>query len=123
MKTIDYVVGLVHGLLGSLSVKKYAYEKPTSAKDTEYVVINSLPITSDIMQKCIVNVNYHVKDKAPGIPDKDKLNAGATAVLAILEKVSTTTYLIDSETQEQIKEPNLDEHYINLRFSFKTVNI
>ena len=121
-KTTDYIIGIVYLLLGSITKPKYLKTKPTSAKDAEYIVINSLPINADVMQKCYVNVNYHVKDIITGTPDSVKIEAGSQVVLTVLKQVTTTSYLIDFESQETIREEGLGEHYSNLRFSFKNIN-
>ena len=126
-KTTDYVMSIIYLLLGSISKPKYIKSRPTDSTDSEYIVINSLPINANVMQKCYVNVNYHVKDIDGGpniglIPDEDKIEAGSQSVLSILKKVSTTSYLIDFEGQETIREEQLGEHYSNLRFSFKNIN-
>jgi hypothetical protein len=121
-KTTDYIIGIVRSLLGAITVPKYLTTKPTDADVAEYVVINSLPINADVMQKCYVNVNYHVKDLGEGIKDSVKLEAGSVAVLSILKKVSSGSYLMDFENQETIREDQLGEHYSNLRFSFKFIN-
>ena len=124
-KTTDYVIDITYSLLGSITKPKYRKTKPSQSTASEYVVINSLPINANVMQKCYVNVNYHVKDidGGPGvglIPDDTKLSAGSALVLAALKKVSTTSFLIDFEGQETIREDG--EHYSNLRFSFKNIN-
>jgi hypothetical protein len=121
-QTTDYVIGIVYLLLNSISKPKYLKSKPSNSTAAEYVVINSLPINANVMQKCYVNVNYHVKDIAVGTPDSAKIEAGSKAVLAILKEVTTTAYLIDFESQETIREEQLGEHYSNLRFSFKNIN-
>jgi hypothetical protein len=121
-KTTDYIIGLVLSLLGSITKPKYLKTKPTASTAAEYVVINSLPINANVMQKCYVNVNYHVKDITAGTPDTVKIEAGSALVLATLKQVSTTNYLIDFESQETIREEGLGEHYSNLRFSFKYIN-
>jgi hypothetical protein len=126
-KTPEFIVGIVYSLLGSISKPKYSFSKPTEKKDAEYIVINAFGGDANVMQKFFVNVNYHVKDinGGPGIgliPDITKLEAGSNAVLAVLEKVSTTAYLIDFEKPEIIPEEQLGEHYSNLRFSFKNIN-
>jgi len=121
-KTTDYIIGIVYSLLGSITKPKYLKTKPTNAVAAEYVVINSLPINANVMQKCYVNVNYHVKDITAGTPDITKLEAGSALVLAALKEVSITAYLIDFESQETIREEGLGEHYSNLRFSFKNIN-
>jgi hypothetical protein len=126
-KTTDYILSVVYSLLGSITKPKYLKTKPTASTAAEYVVINSLPINANVMQKCYVNVNYHVKDINQGAntgfaPDVAKLEAGSALVLAALKQVSTTSFLIDFESQETIREEQLNEHYSNLRFSFKNIN-
>jgi hypothetical protein len=121
-QTSDYCIGIIYSLLGSISKPKYRNTKPDSSVVPEYVVINSLPINADVMQKVYINVNYHVKDIEPGAPDITKIEAGSAAVLAILKCVSTTAYLIDFENQETFREEQIGEHYSNLRFSFKFIN-
>ena len=126
-KTTDYVIDVVYSLLGSITVPKYRKTKPTKSTAEEYIVINSLPINANVMQKCYVNVNYHVKDIDGGpnigfIPDDTRLSAGSALVLAALEKVTTSSHLIDFESQETIRENQFNEHYSNLRFSFKNIN-
>lgn len=124
-KTTDFIIGLVYGLLNSISVPKYLTSSPDFGalkihRPNEYVVINSLPINADVMQKCIVNVNYHVADIGPGQIDQAKIESGSTSVLSILKSVTTTAYLIDFESQETFSEEG--EHMSNLRFSFKYIN-
>lgn len=127
MRTTDYAKGIVFGLLASVNKPKYLTTKPDSKIHQEYIVINSLPINADVMQKCIINVNYHVKDIEPGMEDTIRLEAGSQVVLDILEHVTfsengITKYMIDFESQETIPELSLDEHFSNLRFSFKLIN-
>ena len=126
-KTTDYIIDIVYSLLGSITVPKYRKTRPTKSTAAEYVVINSLPINSQTLQKCYVNVNYHVKDIDQGIgvgfvPNDTKLQAGSALILSALNQISTTAYLIDFESQETIREEQLGEHYSNLRFSFKYIN-
>ena len=122
-KSTDEIKELVSGLLKGLSVKRYIDDKPTAATDTEYIVINALPIDANPMQICVVNVNYHVRDIAEGVKDQAKLIAGYKAVLNILEKCSTTAYMIDFETQETFRDTvYTNEHFSNIRFIFKQIN-
>jgi hypothetical protein len=122
MRTSDYCIGVIYSLLGSITKPKYRNSKPDDTNVPEYIVINSLPINAGVLQKVYINVNYHVKDIAPGKPDITKLEAGSNAVLAILTQVSTTAYLVDFESQETFREEQFGEHYSNLRFSFKNIN-
>ena len=126
-KTTNFIVDIVYSLLGSITKPKYRKTKPSKSTATEYVVINSLPIDANVMQRCYVNVNYHVKDIDGGVgvgftSDDTKLKAGTALVLSALKKVTTTAYLIDFEGQDTIREEQLQEHYSNLRFSFKNIN-
>ena len=126
-KTTDFIKSIVYHLLSSVSKPKYYDVAPdftalNQQRPKEYIVINSLPINADVMQKCYVNVNYHVKDIGPGLKDHTALEAGSASVLSVLKQVTTTAYLIDFESQETIREPALGEHYSNLRFSFKYIN-
>lgn len=126
-KTTDYVIDVVYSLLGSITIPKYRKTKPTKSTASEYVVINSLPINANVMQKCYVNVNYHVKDIDGGptvgfVPNDTRLSAGTALVLAALKEVTGTNYLVDFESQEMIPESQFNEHYSNLRFSFKNIN-
>lgn len=125
-KLTPEIVDIVYGLLSSITVPKYKASRPSLAKLGEFLVIGSLPIDADVMQFCYVNVNYYAKDIDGGtnigfVPDLIKLKAGAKLVLDILEKVSTTEYLIDFEKEQLIRDRD-EEHFINLRFSFKYIN-
>ena len=124
--TTDYIIGIVAGLLTSINVNKYRIEKPPVKVGEiplpEYIVINSLPIPADVMQKVFVNVNYHVADLATGIPDTEKLMAGSVKVLNILQKVTGENYMIDFVSQETHREFALNESFSNMRFSFKYIN-
>jgi len=124
--TTDYIIGIVYGLLSSINVKKYRITKPPlkvgQIPESEYIVINSLPIPADVMQKVFVNVNYHVLDLASGVPDSEKLLTGSNRILAVLKKVTGANYMIDFEQQETHREESLGESFSNLRFSFKYIN-
>lgn len=125
-KSSDYVVDIVVGLLSSITVPKYKKNKPTVLQPAEYVVVNTLGINADTMQVCHVNVNYHVKDINGGtsgyVPDDLKIEAGTNAIKAILQQVTSSSYLIDFDGQETIYEQALNEHYSNIKFTFRQIN-
>jgi hypothetical protein len=100
----------------------YKLTKPSSEKPSVYVVINSLPVTSAIMQRCHVNVNVHVTDPKPGIPDTDTLADLTSDAVALLHRVDASGILIDFESQEYIRDERLNEHYSNIRLFVKFVN-
>ncbi len=125
-KTTPEIAEIVYGLLDSITVPKFLFTKPPTTKETEYIVINSLPIDAYVMQFCYVNVNYYVNDMNGGagignVPDIAKLKAGAILILDVLEEYNSVQFLIDFESQELIRQ-NDKEHYMNLRFSFKYIN-
>ena len=125
MKTTDVAIDYVYGLItGStaIDVPVFKLVKPTLQKLNEYIVINSLGINSGVMQKTYVNVNYHVADKAPGIPDTEKLVEVTHELMALLESVSTNGLLIDFESQEYHSEAQIKEHYSNIRLNIKLIN-
>lgn len=113
---------VVFGLLTSLTVKRYLFVRKTKDVNTEYIVVNALPVNAAVMQKCYVNVNIHVKDFADGTPNIERLKEISTMVLDILQKVDGTNYLLDFESNETFREEALREHFANLRFSLKIVN-
>lgn len=123
-KTTDEIIKIVEGLLTTISKPKYLKTAPQdlSPAISEYVVINSLPINANVMQKCYVNVNYHVKDIGPGKYDYAKLASASQTILSSLEGKTASSYLIDFESQETIGEADRHEHYTNMRFSFKYIN-
>lgn len=112
----------VFGLLSSLTIKRHLITRKTKDTSIEYIVVNALPVNAAVMQKCYVNVNFHVKDLADGTPNTARLKAVSTLILDTLQKVDGDNYLIDFESSEIFGEPAFGEHFANLRFSFKTVN-
>lgn len=129
MATSDFTssskfVDTVYGLLSTLTVKRYKHTRPSNMNDSEYIVINALPVSSGVMQVGYVNVNYHVKDINPGIPDTAKLQIGEASIILLLKKVTASdkSYMIDIESQETFREEGDEEHYSNMRFSFKKIN-
>ncbi|WP_372932440.1 hypothetical protein [Mariniphaga sediminis] len=128
MKTTDFAIQRVYSILNEsvdvwlLDLPIYKLTKPSKKKDTEYIVLNSLPIGPGVLQKCRVNVNYHVKDLSPGIPDLEKLEANTASLMALLEDVPAKGIIINFESQEYFREDGLGEHYSNIRLSVKIVN-
>lgn len=125
--TAETVVGIVAGLLSSITKPVYLHSRPEKVEVEEYVVVNAFAAgEADVMQKFIVNVNYHVRDIATndvsGIADHTALKAGSEAVLEILKKVTATNYNMDFEKPEIFREPSFGEHYSNLRFKFNYIN-
>lgn len=121
-KLSDYVVGRVLTLLSSINLAKYKHTRPSTGAPVEFIVVNAFSIGSGIMQKFVLNVNYHKKNLSGGVPDNLKLQNNSQAILDILEEYEAADMLIDFETQEITPEAQFDEHYSNLRFSLKMIN-
>lgn len=124
MKTTDFAINEVYRLISGSAIETPVYKltKITKKKDAEYIVLNALPITPGVLQKCYVNVNYHVKDLSPGMADMVKLQDGTSALMTLLENVPAKGIIIDFEMQEYHSESQLEEHYSNIRLSVKIIN-
>lgn len=130
MKTTETAINKVFSVLkgtGGLSISVFKHTKPTDKDPREYIVINALPINSDVMQACVVNVNYHAKDIKAGYPDNAKLDSTSESIITLLDNVvdqsnSSIDILIDYRSQETIRDEAQNEHYSNLRFSVKIIN-
>lgn len=124
MKTTDFAINRVFSLIKASAITSPVYKlsKPTDTVNSEYIVLNALPISEGVLQKCRVNVNYHVKDLKPGIPDLGKLETGTAQLMTTLQEVPEKGIIIDFESQEYHCEPQLNEHFSNIRLSVKIIN-
>lgn len=137
MKLSDFALTEVYKMLKGLNDEEsiwyvdydlsiFKYLKPDNKSPRYYITLNTLPISSGVLQKCYLNVNCHAVDLGPGQPDMEALNQVSNNVLNMLDNVTrdveTTTMLVDFETEETFRESSLKEHYKNLRFSVKIIN-
>jgi hypothetical protein len=127
MKLTHHALNEVYSILkqaGAVACPVFKYVKPTKLTPDEYVVINSLPITSGVLQTCRVNVNFYRKNLASGIPNIERLEVGSQEILDFLELTSNRTdgIYIDFESQEIIVSDGTNECYSNLRFKVKLLN-
>jgi len=122
MKTTDVAIDKVYLLLKGKIDNVYKLRKPTKSSHTNYVVINSLPISSGVLQKCYVNVNYHVKDLISGLADMKTLRTGTDLLMTNLQLYQEKGMIIEFENQQYFSESQLDEHYSNIRLSVKIIN-
>lgn len=124
MKTTDFAIHRVFSLIkeSELTHPVYKLTKPDKKNHLQYIVINALPISEGVLQRCYVNVNYHVRNLTSGMPDLKKLEEGTAALMALLEYVPVTGIIINFESQVYLREDALNEHYSNIRLSVKIVN-
>jgi hypothetical protein len=127
MKTADTAVNYIYGILTAadgIQIPVYLYTKPTTITPDEFIVLNALPISEGIMQRVIVNVNYHCKDIDPanGLPDIETLECRNETLMSVLEKIEVRGYHVHFESQEYHREPELGMHYSNIRLNVKLFN-
>lgn len=123
-KLTDEVASIVFGLVNAsiTDIPVYKGKKPTEDNPDVFIAINSLPIDANVMQKCRVNVNVHAKDLEDGTEDSTTMKTRSQQILALLNKVTATTYMIDFDGNESFEETALGFHFSNLKFSFKFIN-
>ena len=123
MKTTATAINRVYKILSEsvteVEVPIYKHRSPSiRTLPDEYVVVNALPVGKGVLQSCIVNVNWHVKDEGMGMPDIESLEAGQNAVIALLhlnDNNSDSVY-IEFESESTIAESEKESHYSNMRF-------
>lgn len=93
------------------------------------IVINSLPINSEQLQTCIANVNIHVPDIEVNVdgnidyqPDHVKLKELASLVMLYLE-VWEGDYHFSVQQQTIFKEDEANEHFVNIRVNYYSINL
>lgn len=101
---------------------------PNSTK--EDIVVNSLPVSNQQLQKGVANVNVHVPDiivTANGMQDKqpnhERLKALAIQAVDILKDNWTATMNYDVQQQTLIRDAEAGDHFINIRIEFFIQNL
>ena len=96
-------------------------ERPDNS-GKEDVVINNLFLSHEVPQNGTSNVNIHVPDKKVRIgrteqfkANRERIRKLTAIVLSVLKSASITGLSIRVSTETVIKEPNISEHYSNLR--------
>lgn len=99
-------------------------ERPDDS-EKEDVVINCLYLSHDIPQSGTSNVNIHVPDKKTKIrgkeqrkADRERLRLLTSLVLAVLKSAKVTGLTISVANETVIKEPDISQHYNNLRIDW-----
>lgn len=124
MTTFD-AINTVYNLLKGLELPVFKYAKP-GGDESEYIVINSLPIAGDVLQRCYVNVNVHVKDivfpDSTVAPNTLRLEQLADTYSTLLEKNIEDNVHLYFDKQGVEREDALKEHYINIRLLCNLLN-
>ncbi len=124
MKTTAEAIDFVYSKLSAASgiTNVYKLTKPSNSKKDEFIVINSLPVNADVLQRCVVNVNCHVADITEGTPDLIKLKNVTSQVVSLFEALKENPTFVYFDGQEFFREPELKMHYSNIRLSVKLLN-
>lgn len=117
MTTFD-AIDKVYAILQGNGLEVFKLVKP-DGDETEYIVINSLPISGIILKRCVVNVNVHVKDiqisSSTSTANTSRLKILAAQFEALLLKNIATDAHIYLESQGTEQDDALKTHYINFR--------
>lgn len=120
---IDAVYAELKQLLQTIPV--YRHTKPLEVKDNEYIVINSLPIGSGILQQCVINVNIHVGDLKgkEGYANTKRLDALSETITShFFDEVVNGDVYMSFESQNTLAERELKEHFSNIRIKVFILN-
>lgn len=127
--TDDILYGILiqaTGLISAITGSVYSGgERPDGSK-TEDIVINTITLTQNTLpQLGTSNVNIHVPDmdvKISGKPQKKANKAQLKALTTIVLNTLTSARVLGLKfrvtTQTTIKEPELSEHFVNLRIEW-----
>lgn len=130
LQMVDVVFALVTGIVtGRITGGVYEDERPNGSTN-EDVVINALPVTGDMVQVGYVNVNVYVPDLEINVsgdsqnkPNHDRLSELATLIITDLAEHHLTDGKIEMVLQGVVKEPNTNQHFINIRYKFTSYQL
>lgn len=124
MKTPSDAVNFVYGLVNNLGLDTF---KDTSFGKGERIVVNTLPLTGDLHQRCHVNVNGFVPDiSVPGdhgVPNTKRLEEVERMLVDVFDNHANSGEIhlyIESVGRE--KNPSFDEHFVNVRLKVNLLN-
>lgn len=123
----DYLKGTP--LTGAVSGELCKGNRPLNSRK-EDVVINSLPLTMDQLQKCIVNVNVFVPDITVSTgegetrePDFARLAQLEPIALQAVKEYQSLTHSFYVQQCHVIKDHESESHYLNIRVEFYAPNL
>jgi len=97
------------------------YKRPINSEN-EDIVINSLPVNKQDVQRGMLNVNIHVPDlQLPGTPidrqpDTARLRTLTNMTIELLEEYYGAAYLFEVDDDNVL--PDENNHFSNIRVSF-----
>jgi len=130
IETIIYKQLNVLSITNAISGKVYKNSRPLNSNKVD-VVVGSLPINAEQLQRTVVNVNVHAPNLILSIngiqdntqPDVAKLKTVTALVISALTDKAFTDYYFDVQQQVLFKDETTDEHYSNIRINFLSENL
>jgi hypothetical protein len=107
-------------LKAAISGKIYRGKRPNDSQKEDISIV-SLPILPGSIQFGTANVNIHVPDIGD-FPDNGKLKALTDIVRPLLEETYGDDYLLYISMQQVFDEPEINQHYVNMRIEFEFHN-
>jgi phosphoribosylpyrophosphate synthetase len=125
MRFSDEAITQIIQIISSVSdLTIFPYTRQTTEEDS-FIVVNTLPLPNDVLQKSVINVNIHTKD-IQGYVNNAFLNAEKRKVIEAVENhVPDNNNYLDFHFQAEggtFQEPEINEHYVNLRFEYYLLN-
>jgi len=124
MKTPTDAVNFVYTLVNKLGIPAF---KHTSSGGGERIVVNTLPLVGDILQKCYVNVNGFVPDIIvagdASVPDTKRLETVETLIVtAFTNHVNAGDIHVYIESIGLERNPSVKEHFVNVKIKVNLKN-
>ncbi len=118
----------VHNVM--LSGDVFLNERPDNHKN-ECIVINSLPVTGEQLQRGVVNVNITVPNLKLTIngqpdnsqPNRARLKAISAVVIPILEDAFVNDTVTGIQTITLVNDKEIKEHFLNIRVETNSINL
>lgn len=121
MKTINDILTIAFGKLttdhASMTIYKMKHPKFFNDNDpSEFFVINSLPVVTDVVEQAVMNVNIHVDEIDTGKPDFTKLDQYTNSVITSLNDYSSGGIEFYYQSHGIESSPLTGKDYVNVRF-------
>jgi hypothetical protein len=133
MRTSFNIVDIIYkelyaAISGAITGKVYKNSRPVNS-NKEDVVVGSLPINAEQIQRAVVNVNIHVPNLQVSIggqqdsqADTARLSQLTTMVIGVLKDKVYNDYWFDIQQQNLFKDETTGDHYSNIRIDFYSEN-
>lgn len=97
----------------------------------ECVVINSLPITGEQLQRAVVNVNIHVPNLQLTIngqpdtsqPNRIRLKIISDVVIPLIKDAVINNTLTGIQNITMVNDKEIKEHFLNIRVATNSINL